>query len=118
MSHDALITAPQGRTETPSLPPGMSPPEGPAYQWGQCVVALADLVNDGTFPDVPEGLVLVEAGSEGEVVQVGVHEASQQPVYMVDFGGRVVGCGEGEIMLAMELHDLARQSRRPQGELP
>lgn len=93
------------------LPAGIAPAEGPAYQWGQCVIALDDLVNDGTFPEVPEGAVLVEAGSEGEVVQVGVHEGSQLPVYMVDFSGRVVGCGEGEIMLAMELHDLARQSR-------
>lgn len=111
MDSDALTTDSQERHETPALPAGIAPAQGPAYQWGQCVVALDDLVNDGSFPDVPEGAVLVEAGSEGEVVQVGVHEASQVPVYMVDFGGRVVGCGEGEIMLAMELHDLARQAR-------
>ena len=93
------------------LPAGMAPAEGPAYQWGQRVIALCDLVNDGSFPDVAEGAVLAEVGSEGEIVQVGVHEASQQPVYRVDFDGRVVGCEEPEIMLAMELHDLARQSR-------
>lgn len=93
------------------IPPGMSPAQAPAYQWGQRVVALCDLFNDGSFPDAQAGAVLVEVGSEGEVVQVGVHEASQQAVYMVDFGGRVVGCEEPELMLAMELQDLARLSR-------
>lgn len=96
------------------IPAGMAPVDGPAYQWGQRVVALCDLFNDGSFPDAPDGAPLVEVGSEGEVVQVGVHEASQQPVYMVDFDGRVVGCEEPEIMLAMELHDLARLSREAQ----
>lgn len=108
MAHDA---PPNAQPEPMALPAGIAPAEGPAYQWGQCVIALGDLFNDGSFPDVLDGAVLVEAGSEGEVVQVGVHEDSQLPVYMVDFGGRVVGCGEGEIMLAMELHDLARQAR-------
>jgi nitrogen fixation protein NifZ len=93
------------------VPAGMAPAQGPAYQWGQRVVALCDLINDGSHPEVGEAEVLVEWGSEGEVVQVGVHEASQLPVYMVDFDGQVVGCEEPEIMLAMELQDLARQSR-------
>lgn len=106
MSPDTLIES------TPiEVPAGMAPAQGPAYQWGQRVVALCDLVNDGSHPDVPEGEVLVEWGSEGEVVQVGVHEATQSPVYMVDFNGQVVGCEEPEIMPAMELQDLARQSR-------
>jgi len=96
---------------TIELPAGIAPAEGPAYQWGQCVIALDDMFNDGSHPEVDAGAVLVEAGSEGEVVQVGVHEDTQAPVYMVDFGGRVVGCEEAEIMLAMELRDLARQSR-------
>jgi nitrogen fixation protein NifZ len=100
--------------EPVDIPAGMAAAEAPAYQWGQRVVALCDLFNDGSFPDAPEGAVLIEVGSEGEVVQVGVHEASRQPVYMVDFGGRVVGCEEPEIMLAMELHDLARLSREVQ----
>ncbi len=95
------------------IPAGMAPAEGPAYQWGQRVVALADLLNDGSHPDVPAGEVLVEWGSEGEVVQVGLHEDTQLPVYMVDFDGRVVGCEEPEVMLAMELQDLARLSREP-----
>jgi nitrogen fixation protein NifZ len=118
MDHDTPATLRPELPQPLELPPGIAPVEGPAYQWGQCVVALGDLVNDGSFPDVPDGAVLVDVGSEGEVVQVGVHEASQLPVYMVDFAGRVVGCAEGEIMLAMELHDLARQARPSLGAQP
>lgn len=92
-------------------------PQHPLYQWGQRVVALADMRNDGTFPERALDELLVEAGSEGEIVQVGVHEASSQPVYMVDFDGLVIGCVEEEIMLGMELSQLASEARG-QARLP
>lgn len=82
------------------------------YQWGQRVVALSDLLNDGSYPDRPSEDRLVDRGSEGEIVQVGHHAESNQPVYMVDFSGCVVGCMEEEIMLVAELADLAAQARR------
>lgn len=88
------------------------------YQWGQKVVALLDMLNDGTFPDRPDDAVLVEIGSEGEIVQVGHHEEANQPVYMVDFGGLVIGCIEEEIMLSMELNQLAAEARGQQRLIP
>ncbi|HEY6095525.1 MAG TPA: nitrogen fixation protein NifZ [Gallionellaceae bacterium] len=70
----------------------------PKFQWGQAVVAVADLVNDGSYPDMPEDALLVAGGSKGEVVQTGMHEESNTPVYIVEFAdGKVIGCLEYEI---------------------
>lgn len=70
----------------------------PKYQWGQRVKATADLHNDGTFPDAPEAL-LVAAGVAGEIVQIGHHTEANVPVYLVEFGEKlVVGCFENEIV--------------------
>lgn len=92
----------------------MIEPREPAYQWGQRVVALLDMLNDGTHPERPDGDVLVDMGCEGEIVQVGRHEEGNQPVYMVDFDGLVVGCLEEEIMLAIELQQMAAEARGQQ----
>ncbi len=81
------------------------------YQWGQQVVALVDLVNDGTHPDHPADAVLAEVGSEGEIVQVGHHTEANQPVYMVDFNGLVIGCLEEEILLCLELDEMLAAAR-------
>jgi nitrogen fixation protein NifZ len=86
----------------------------PQYQWGQQVVALVDLVNDGTHPDHPADAVLAEIGSEGEIVQVGRHVEGNQPVYMVDFDGLVIGCLEEEILLCLELDKMLAESRGKQ----
>jgi nitrogen fixation protein NifZ len=68
------------------------------YQWGQRVSALADLYNDGTFPDQPEDALLVKAGDKGEIVQVGTHTETNTHIYLVEFGEKlVVGCLENEI---------------------
>ncbi len=83
----------------------------PAYQWGQLVLALVDMVNDGTYPDMPDDAVLVAQGSEGEIVQVGYHEEGNQPVYMVEFDGRVIGVLEEEIMLRQELEAMVAQAQ-------
>jgi len=77
----------------------------PIYQWGQRVRAATDLVNDGTYPGVPVDALLAVAGTEGEIVNVGHHEESNTPVYLVEFliesGGQVVvGCLEEELVRA------------------
>jgi nitrogen fixation protein NifZ len=74
----------------------------PVFRWGDHVAAAIDLVNDGSHPAVPEGALLASAGSPGEVVNVGHHEESNTPVYIVEFltpEGRpvVVGCLEEEL---------------------
>jgi len=69
----------------------------PRYEWGQTVVAAVDLYNDGSHPEAEEDQLLVVAGGPGEIVQVGQHVDSQEPVYMVDFGVAVIGCLEDEI---------------------
>ncbi|ODR98131.1 nitrogen fixation protein NifZ [Methyloceanibacter methanicus] len=78
----------------------MIEPRLPKFDWGQRVQAIADLVNDGSYPDKAPNALLVRAGEKGEVVQVGRHEESNTPVYLVEFSpDRVVGCLEEEIML-------------------
>jgi nitrogen fixation protein NifZ len=77
------------------------------YQWGQEVVAAADLYNDGSLPGVPQDSLLIVAGGPGEIVQVGHHSEANLPVYMVDFGVAVLGCLEEEIALAPARHEAA-----------
>jgi len=77
----------------------MIDPRLPKFQWGQRVKALIDLRNDGSFPDAPAEGLLVGIGDTGEIVQVGTHTDSNVPVYLVEFGERlVVGCLEEEIV--------------------
>jgi nitrogen fixation protein NifZ len=74
-------------------------PSQPKYQWGQRVCAATDLLNDGSFPDQPLEALLAKTGDAGEVVQVGMHVDTNQPVYLVEFApNRVVGCLEDEIV--------------------
>jgi nitrogen fixation protein NifZ len=73
----------------------------PKYEWGQRVCAAIDLVNDGSYPEVPVDALLVPAGGLGEIVQIGHHTEANLPIYLVEFeGGAVVGCLEEEIELA------------------
>jgi nitrogen fixation protein NifZ len=68
------------------------------YQWGQRVRAAIDLFNDGSFPERPDGDLLVPTGSVGEIVQVGTHTETNTSIYLVEFGPRlVIGCLEPEI---------------------
>jgi len=76
----------------------MIEPRTAKFQWGQRVTALTDLHNDGSFPDAELESLLVSVGDKGEIVQVGMHTESNTPVYLVEFGERlVVGCMEEEI---------------------
>lgn len=71
----------------------------PKFQWGQPVLAATDLVNDGSYPGVELEGLLIAKGTRGEIVQTGMHEESNTPVYLVEFpGGMVVGCLEEEIV--------------------
>lgn len=72
-------------------------PRAAAYGWGLRVVALDDLANDGSYPERAPDAVLVERGALGEIVNVGHATDGNEPVYLVDFGGCVVGCFEEEI---------------------
>jgi len=76
----------------------MLEPRLPKYQWGQRVKAVTDLMNDGSFPDAPADGRLVRVGDTGEIVQVGRHTDANLPIYLVEFGEKlVVGCLEEEI---------------------
>ena len=76
----------------------MIEPRTPRYQWGQRVKALIDLYNDGSFPDTAADARLVGVGDTGEIVQVGTQTEANLPIYLVEFGERlVVGCLEEEI---------------------
>jgi nitrogen fixation protein NifZ len=56
------------------------------------------LFNDGSFPNRPDKDLLVSVGDLGEIVQVGQHTEANLPVYLVEFGDKlVVGCLEEEI---------------------
>lgn len=77
----------------------MMEPRVPQYQWGQRVKTLVELRNDGSYPDVAADALLVASGGYGEIVQVGEHVESNTPIYLVEFGDRlVVGCLEEEIV--------------------
>lgn len=75
----------------------------PEYPWGLRVIALDDLLNDGSHPEHAPEACLAEAGSIGEIVNVGQHVDSGEAVYLVQFDGCVVGCTEDEIAPAPRL---------------
>lgn len=76
----------------------MAEPREAKYQWGQPVTATADLVNDGSYPEMPLDALLAAAGARGEIVNVGLVEETGEPVYLVEFtDGKVVGVFEEEI---------------------
>jgi nitrogen fixation protein NifZ len=63
------------------------------------VIAAKDLRQDGTYPDpgFAVGDVIVEQGTPGQVVDVGVY-LNEHIVYAVAFAGlRLVGCLEREV---------------------
>lgn len=76
----------------------MAEPREPKFQWGQPVTTITDLVNDGSFPDLPLDALLAANGTRGEIVNVGLVEGTGAPVYLVEFtDGKVVGVFEEEI---------------------
>jgi nitrogen fixation protein NifZ len=83
----------------PNTGPAAEPRES-AYAWGQRVIALDDLVNDGSYPDRAEDSLLAARGSVGEVVKIGYAQDLNEPVYLVEFAGCVMGCLEIELAAA------------------
>ena len=73
-------------------------PREPAYAWGQRVIALDDLVNDGSYPEREPDALLAARGTVGEVVNIGHAPELNEPVYLVQFDGCVVGCLEIELV--------------------
>lgn len=77
---------------TPSMEPRTA-----LYGWGMRVIALDDLVNDGSYPERPLDDVLAVRGAVGEIVNVGHATEINEPIYLVEFGRCVIGCLEDEI---------------------
>jgi nitrogen fixation protein NifZ len=74
-------------------------PASPATGGGERVRAAVDLFNDGSSPEQPIDIRLVQCGEAGEIVQVGQHTDSGTVVYMVEFAlDRMVGCLETELL--------------------
>ena len=93
MNTPMQATAPSG---APALS-DLREPRAPRYPWGLPVVATRHLYNDGSLPDAEADVLLVARGGPGEIANVGHHDPSNQPIYMVDFGHVVLGCLEHEI---------------------
>jgi nitrogen fixation protein NifZ len=72
-------------------------PREPIYAWGQWVIALDELVNDGSYPDRAVDALLAARGALGEIVKIGHAQELNEPVYLVQFEGCVVGCLEIEL---------------------
>ncbi|MGD8907836.1 MAG: nitrogen fixation protein NifZ [Chromatiales bacterium] len=72
----------------------------PKFEYGEKVRVLRNLRNDGTYPGVPTGRLLVRRGSVGYVRDVGTF-LQDQLIYSVDFldAGLRVGCREQELQL-------------------
>jgi len=85
-------------TAAPNLPG--AEPRAPAYAWGQRVIALDDLVNDGSYPEREPDALLAARGSVGEIVNIGHAPDLNEPVYLVQFADCVVGCLEIELVPA------------------
>lgn len=76
----------------------MTDPRVPKYRSGQRVKTVVDVTNDGSVDNAPPDGVLVGAGGIGKIVRVMMHTEASVPIYLVDFGGRLlVGCLEEEI---------------------
>lgn len=70
----------------------------PKFQWGQPVQTLVGLYNDGGYPDMEPEALLAAQGSQGTIVQTGMHTDSNTPIYLVELpDGKVVGCLEEEL---------------------
>ena len=71
----------------------------PRFEYGARVRVVRNLRNDGTFPGVDTGTVLVRCGSVGYVRDVGTY-LQDQIIYAVVFPAaeRIVGCRDAELI--------------------
>jgi nitrogen fixation protein NifZ len=75
----------------------------PRFEFGDAVRVTRNVRNDGTFPGMATGNLLVRRGSVGYVMNVGTF-LQDQLIYTVNFldQGRIVGCREEELLGADE----------------
>lgn len=74
----------------------------PRFDYGDAVRVIRNIRNDGTYPGVDRGRLLVRRGSIGFIRQIGTF-LQDQIIYSVHFmaaGGRLVGCREQELIPA------------------
>ncbi len=73
--------------------------EGALWDFGDAVRVVRNVRNDGTYPGVPIGELLVRRGSVGHVVDIGTF-LQDQIIYSVHFldAGKVVGCRQDELI--------------------
>jgi nitrogen fixation protein NifZ len=76
----------------------------PRWDYGDAVRVIRNVRNDGTFPGVDTGQLLVRRGRVGHVRNVGTF-LQDQIIYSVHFldEGRMVGCREEELIGLDEL---------------
>ncbi len=75
----------------------------PRYDYGDAVRVIRNVRNDGTYPGLATGHLLVRRGTTGYVMNVGTF-LQDQLIYTVNFleTGRIVGCREEELIGADE----------------
>ena len=75
----------------------------PRFDYGDEVRVTRNVRNDGTYPGIDTGTLLVRRGSIGHVVNVGTF-LQDQIIYTVHFldSSKMVGCREEELIAASE----------------
>lgn len=75
----------------------------PAYEYGEEVRVIRNVRNDGTYPGMAMGELLVRRGAVGCVYDVGTY-LQDQLIYKVHFlgEGRTVGCRQEELISASD----------------
>jgi len=75
----------------------------PKFDYGDEVRVIRNVRNDGTYPGLDTGTLLVRRGSVGNVVNVGTF-LQDQIIYTVHFLdiGKMIGCREEELQAADE----------------
>ena len=75
----------------------------PRFDYGHAVRVTRNVRNDGTYPGLDTGNLLVRRGSVGYVMNIGTF-LQDQLIYTVNFidQGRIVGCREEELIGADE----------------
>ncbi|SFB08920.1 nitrogen fixation protein NifZ [Azotobacter beijerinckii] len=73
----------------------------PQFEYGDEVRLIRNVRNDGTYPGMDTGTLLIRRGAVGCVYDVGTY-LQDQLIYRVHFlsEGRTVGCREEELILA------------------
>ncbi len=74
----------------------------PRFDYGEAVRVIRNIRNDGTYPGIATGALLVRRGSVGYVHHIGVFLQDQiiYAVHFIDERKRLVGCREQELIPA------------------